>query len=103
MHGRRSPMGQDVQTLHDALAVVRRRWKLLLTCVILGVLVAIGLAALQTPKYTANADLLVLSRTQLSDTGRPIDPVQVATQADVVVSDAVASRVVSELGLDTST
>ena len=95
-------MEQDVQTLHDALAVVRRRWRLLLACVVLGVLVAVGLAALETPKYTASADLLVLTRTQLSDTGRPIDPVQVATQADVVVSDAVASRVVSELGLDTS-
>ncbi len=95
-------MEQDMRTPQELLAVVRRRWRLLLLVTLLGVIVAVGLSSLQAERYTAEADVLVQSGIQLNEPGRAMDPEQVATQAEIVVSDAVARRVIDDLGLDTN-
>jgi capsular exopolysaccharide synthesis family protein len=57
---------------------------------------------LQTPYYAAEAQVLIQNRAQLEEPGRAMDPEEVATQADVVTSDAVTRRVISDLDLSTN-
>jgi capsular exopolysaccharide synthesis family protein len=95
-------MEDDLRTLPDALSVIRRRWLTVVAFVLLGVLAGVALSLLQTPQYTATATLLVRSPASQSTGSRALDPEEVATQAEVVVSDEVASRVIKDLSLDTT-
>ena len=52
-------MDEDVTNLSDHLAILRRRWKLLVLGLLLGVAVALGLSSLQTPMYKAESTLLL--------------------------------------------
>ena len=95
-------MEEDLRTLPDALSVIRRRWLTVVTFVVLGVLAGVGLSLLQTPQYTASASLLVRSPVSQTTGSRPLDADEVATQAEIVVSDAVAARVIEDVGLGTT-
>ncbi len=95
-------MEDDLRTLPDALSVIRRRWATVLAFVVLGVLAGVALSLLQTPQYTASASVLVRSPVSQTAGSRALDPEEVATQAEVVVSDEVANRVIEEQGLDTT-
>jgi capsular exopolysaccharide synthesis family protein len=70
--------------------------------VVLGVLAGVGLALLQAPQYTATASVLVTSPVSQTAGSRALDPEEVATQADIIVSDEVTNRVIDEKGLDTT-
>lgn len=96
-------MEQDFTTLADHVAVVRRRWRTLAAFVLLGAVLGVALAFLQTPQYTASTTLLLQTSTMANGDPQSIDPEEVATQTDVVLSDPVASRVKQTLGLPKST
>jgi len=95
-------MEDDLRTLPDALSVIRRRWLTVLAFVVLGVLAGVGLSLLQAPQYTATASVLLRSPVSPTAGSRALDPEEVATQADIVVSDQVADRVIDAQGLDTT-
>src|SRR5215217_5989488 len=82
-------MEDDLRTLPDALSVIRRRWLTVLAFVLLGVLAGVGLSLLQAPQYTATASVLLRSPVSQTAGSRALDPEEVATQADIVVSDEV--------------
>jgi len=95
---------QDLTNLHDHAAVLRRRWVILLVFVLLGLATPIALSFLQTPLYTSETRLLLQNAAASpDDPATSIDPEEVATQAVVVVSDAVANRVRSALSLSEPT
>ncbi|QZY29800.1 tyrosine-protein kinase domain-containing protein [Nocardioides coralli] len=92
-------MEQDVTTLGDHLAIMRRRWRLPVVFLVLGVAAGVGLSALQDPLYRAESTLL-LEPDKVSTTAVVMDADEVATQARVVASAPVAQRVVERLDLD---
>lgn len=92
-------MEQDVTTLGDHLAILRRRWRIPVLFVVLGIAGGLGLSALQSPIYRAEATLL-LEPDKVSATAVVMDADEVATQARVVASAPVAERVVDALDLD---
>ncbi len=94
-------MEHDVTSLRDHVEIMKRRWRLLVAGLVLGVAAGLGLSAMQATEYSAEATLLLdPGRTPTSAT--VMDPDEVATQANVVASVAVAERVLDELGLDES-
>lgn len=94
-------MEHDVTSLGDHVQIMKRRWRLLAAGLLLGVVAGLGLSAMQDTEYTAEATLLLEpGRTPTSAT--VMDPDEVATQANVVGSVAVADRVIEELGIDQS-
>ena len=93
-------MEEDLRTLPDALSVIRRRWLTVLAFVVLGAVAGVGLSLLQTPQYTSSASVLVRSVASQTAGSRPLDPDEVATQAEVVRSDQVAQRVIDELRIE---
>jgi polysaccharide biosynthesis transport protein len=93
-------------SLHDYLAVLRRRkWIVLLAMVIVPA-VAIALSLTQTPKYEASAEVL-LSRQNLgallnnsNDQSLAGDPARLAqTQADLAQAPEVARRTIARAGI----
>lgn len=97
------PVGEHVDnellTVRDHLAVVRRRWVWPVLFMVLGGVTAYGLTWLQPRMFTAEASLL-LNPAQRSTSATVMEPDEVATQADVVMSTAVADRVIQDLGLN---
>jgi succinoglycan biosynthesis transport protein ExoP len=96
-------MEQDLTSLSAHVAVLRRRWRVIGVCVLLGLIAGIVLALTQQQLYTASSKLLLGLETSTSST-TPVgmDPEEVATQAEVVRSDAVARQVIEDVGLDDS-
>ncbi len=92
-------MDEDVTSLRDHLEIMKRRWRLLVAGLVLGVAAALGLSATQSTQYTAEATLL-LDPGKTTSTATVMDPDEVATQANVIASVAVAKRVVDSLALD---
>jgi capsular exopolysaccharide synthesis family protein len=92
-------MEEDVTTLSDHLAILRRRWKLLVIGVFVGVALALTLSYVETPMYTAESTLL-LEPDKTTTSPTVMDPDEVATQASVIGSVGVAQRVIAELKLD---
>ncbi len=95
-------MDSDVTNLAEHAAIVRRRWRILLAALIIGVAVGGLVSANQPTKYTAVARLL-LEPTHETSGSQIMSPEEVATQADVVSSSAVARLVIESQGLDTTT
>ncbi len=96
----------DGSSLHDYLAVLRRRKWLVLLAVVVVPAVAIALSLLQTPKYQASAEVL-LSRQNLgallnnvNDQSLAGDPARLAqTQADLAQAPEVARRTLALAGI----
>jgi polysaccharide biosynthesis transport protein len=95
-------MDEDVTNLSDHLAILRRRWKLLVVGLLLGVGLALALSYVETPMYTAESTLL-LEPDKATTSPTIMDPDEVATQASVIASVGVAQRVIDELKLDETT
>lgn len=94
-------MDRELATLQDHARVLGRRWRLITVFVVLGIAAALGLSYVQTPVYSANSTLLIEAN-DTSQTGGntpTIDSQAVATQAEIVLSDAVADRVLKQLHL----
>lgn len=92
-------MDRDVTSLSDHLAIMRRRWRSVALCTVLGIAAALALAALQEPVYRAEAVVLLVPE-RVTTGATLMDPDEVATQARVIASAPVARRVIRELGLD---
>ena len=96
-------MEQDLTSLSDHVAVVRRRWRVVVVCLILGIAAGVLLSLLQPRLYTSSSKLLLgLDASTNSTAPVGLDPEEIATQAEVVRSDAVARNVIDRLDLDVS-
>jgi polysaccharide biosynthesis transport protein len=91
----------DVIDVRDQVAVLRRRWAIVVVMTLLGLGAAATLSLTQTRMYLANTQLLVepLSSASTSN-GVVMTPEEVATQVEVITSLPVAATVVHDLGLD---
>ena len=97
-------MEQDLAGFRDHTAVLKRRWRVLALFVVLGVVAGVALSMAQARVYTSETKLLL--ENQIAASTGSVDgmqPEEVATQAEVVVSDVVANRVIDNLGLDETT
>ncbi len=92
-------MDQDVTNLSDHLEILRRRWRLLVAGLVLGVVAGVALSLTQSPLYSSQSTLL-LEPDKTTTSATVMDPDEVATQASVIASVGVANRVIKELGLD---
>ncbi|MEJ7801461.1 MAG: Wzz/FepE/Etk N-terminal domain-containing protein, partial [Ilumatobacter sp.] len=96
----------DEMTLRDYLAVVRRRWWLVLVAVALTAGISLAVSASQTPIYEAEAQMLVASRTNdtVFDRGDQLgagDATRaIETEIQVLEGEVVAERVRAELGVE---
>ncbi len=94
-------MEQDFVKLSDHAAVLRRRWKAVAFCIIIAVGISVALSLSRPSMYQAQSELLLQPDTPApTSTGKVMDPDEVATQADVVGSVEVATRVIAKLGLN---
>jgi hypothetical protein len=91
-------------TLRDYGGVVRRRKWIVIVSVLLAVLVAVTLTALQTPIYESSSEVLVQARGQDSLYGNQEEfwdrDRSIQTEIQVIEGEAVQLRVQENLGLD---
>ncbi|MFF7277777.1 Wzz/FepE/Etk N-terminal domain-containing protein [Streptomyces griseorubiginosus] len=90
---------------HDYVEAVRRRWRFVTVCVLLGLAVAAAATALLPRTYTATAQLFIATSDASSEDayqGGLFTQQRVKSYTRVVTSPAVLDGVISELGLKTS-
>jgi succinoglycan biosynthesis transport protein ExoP len=95
-------------TLTQFVQAVRRSWVAVVALTILGALVAVAVALLQTPTYVANAQLFVSVSDHITDgtdlsNGGTFAQSEVQSFRDVVTSPLVLEPVLAHLKLRTST
>src|SRR5438309_3390723 len=91
--------------LRDYLKVIRRRWRLIVTALLVVVALAAVLTFRTTPQYQSQARMFVSTPDQsASDAfqGGSFAIQRVSSYADLVNGQEIASRVVNQLGLSTS-
>ena len=101
------PAKHYVVTVRNVLAVLRKRWLWILTCALIGTLVAFLAGKALTPRYTAESQLyldprdLKLVDKELTPTGQDSNGYLtiVESQAQVITSSNVLGRVVEKLDL----
>lgn len=95
-------MDSDVINLRDQVGVVRRRWRVVVLCVLLGLGATFALSQNQDPTYSASAEVLI---TPSGDPGtrqaEVVSEEEIATQVEVITSEPVAARVRTDLGSST--
>lgn len=89
-------MSDDSIQLRDQVGVLRRRWRVVASTVLVAIGLGLLVSLLQTPVYVASTEVLLAAR---PDTA-PLTAEQVATEARAVVLNA--DEVIGELGLDES-
>jgi capsular exopolysaccharide synthesis family protein len=97
-------MERETVDLREALVAVRTRWWLPISGFVVGGLLAVGMASLATPEYTAHTQLFV-STTDSDNTadalqGSQFSQERVASYAQLLTGEVVAARVIDELDLD---
>ncbi len=93
----------DEMTLRDYAGVVDRRKWIVITAVLIATIVALVLSALQTPIYSASADILIQPRGQdgLFDIQvMALNDRAIQTEIQVIEGEAIRQRVQADLGLD---
>jgi capsular polysaccharide biosynthesis protein len=96
------PNASPANTTPVFSGVVRRRWRLLISCVVLGLLLAAGYDYQRPPRYVATASVLV-SPIDGGDSAQPQNgqrqrgPLNLATETQLVTSTAVAAAARSRL------
>jgi tyrosine-protein kinase len=97
-------VGDESINLRDQVAVLRRRWRIVVLCTVGGLLAAAGLAFLQSPQYRSSTRLEIspVSAAQTANNGVVMQPSEISTQMQVMLSTPVATRVVETLKLDVS-
>jgi succinoglycan biosynthesis transport protein ExoP len=99
----------DALNLNRWLAVVRRRWRILATVLVVGIALTLSYTLLQTPLYTGAAQvalnvrdeqLVRLTETPKSELQLDRDASLVDTQAEILRSPRLAAWVVDNLRLD---
>ena len=98
-------MGSDTINLRDQVAVLRRRWRLLLACSVVGLLVAFAASFTQPTQYrsTTSLEISPVTASQSASNGLIMQPAEIATQIQVLQSTPVAQRVIDTLELDVTT
>ncbi|MFF4627975.1 MULTISPECIES: polysaccharide biosynthesis tyrosine autokinase [Streptomyces] len=90
---------------HDYVEAVRRRWRFVTVCVLLGLAAAAAATVLLPRTYTATAQLFIATRDASSDDayqGGLFTQQRVKSYTRIVTSPAVLDGVISELDLKTS-
>jgi capsular exopolysaccharide synthesis family protein len=89
--------------LRDYLRILRRRWPIILTCLVIVVAVAGALTAQATKEYKSTAQLFISTSTSTSSSdiyqGSLASTQRVASYADLVTGAELAERVIERLGL----
>lgn len=88
--------------LRDYLRIVRRRWTLILVCVVVAVGVAAGVTFSMTPQYASSAKLFVSTTPSSSGEayqGSLFSAQRVMSYADLVNGQELSRRVIDETGL----
>ena len=89
--------------LRDYLRIVRRRWTLILLCLVVAVGVAAGVTYSMTPQYASSARLFVSTTPSSSGEayqGSLFSAQRVTSYADLVSGQELSRRVIEELDLD---
>ncbi|MEV6481524.1 Wzz/FepE/Etk N-terminal domain-containing protein [Streptomyces sp. NPDC051576] len=91
--------------LRDYISTLRRRWRFIVVCVLLGLAGAVGVTALMPRTYTANAQLFIATSDKDSAVayqGGLFAQQRVKSYTRIVTSTTVLGGVISDLGLHTS-
>ena len=90
--------------LRDYLRILRRRWPIIVACVVIVVGVAAGLTAHATKEYKSTAQLFISTSTSTSSSdvyqGSLASTQRVASYADLATGKELAERVIAATGLD---
>ena len=89
--------------LSDYLRILRRRWALILTCVLVAVAASAIVTMRMTPLYDSTARLFVTTpQTEGSDAyqGGLFSEQRVLSYADLITGEQIAQRVIDRLDLD---
>src|SRR4051794_20355157 len=90
--------------LREALVALRAGWWLPVVAMVVGASVALGVSLLQPPLYTTSTQLFVSRSDQASTSdayqSSLFSQERVASYAQLLGGDEVASRVIDRLGLD---
>lgn len=95
--------------LSDYVGILRRRWLVVVTMLVLGVLLALGATLAATPVYQAETQLFVSTPSTSESDGNALNAgeqfaqARVRSYADIVGSQSVTEPVIQRLGLDLST
>lgn len=97
-------MENNVIQLRDQAAVVRRRWRVVAISTVVGLLAALALSFTAHKIYRSSAILEIApdSGSGVSTNGLVMQPQEVSTQIQVLLSEPVAQRVIDDLKLTTS-
>jgi capsular exopolysaccharide synthesis family protein len=93
--------------LQDYLRVLRKRWRLILVCVLVAVAGAAAVTYVIKPSYSATAQLFVSTRNSAGDIagvyqGQLFSQAGVTSYADIIDSPSVLDPVIASLHLDTT-
>ena len=97
------PIDAAEMTLHDYAGVMMRRKWIVIASALITTLVAVAMSALQTPIYSAGAEVLVEPRGQgglFNENLEYVDYRAIDTEIKVMEGQAVRDRVRSDLGVD---
>lgn len=89
--------------LSDYLRIMRRRWKLIVSCLIAATAVAAAVTFQMTPQYASSARLFVSttpSNTGEAYTGSLFSAQRVTSYSDLATGQELSNRVIDSLGLD---
>ncbi|WP_394550949.1 polysaccharide biosynthesis tyrosine autokinase [Agromyces sp. MMS24-JH15] len=90
--------------LSDYLRVIRAHWVAIIVCTLVGGAVALAWAALQVPRYSANASGFVTAGSSenpaLASASDSLAKSRAKSYVDLAESRATAQRVIDQLGLD---
>ncbi|MFI7636654.1 Wzz/FepE/Etk N-terminal domain-containing protein [Nonomuraea sp. NPDC049400] len=90
--------------LDEHLSLLRRRWLLLLGCLVFGGTAGLALMRLTPPSYTATTQVLVMpvgaQEPANQVTSRQREPLNLDTEAQIAQSAVVATRAAKTLGVD---
>lgn len=97
--------GRVPMELRDYIRILRRRWKLIVGCVVLAVAAATALTMRATPEYTSTSRLFISTPSGASSDayqGGLFSQQRVASYADLVTGQDLAQRVIDKLHLNES-
>src|SRR4051812_39030100 len=105
--GRRAPRGRTIGVRvqpREVISALRRRWYYMVAGLALGFLVALVVSSSQTPRYVSSTQFFV-STTESSTTsdvfqGGQFSQQRVASYAQLLSGEKLASRVIRRLDLD---
>jgi capsular exopolysaccharide synthesis family protein len=89
--------------LHDYLRALRRRWLIIVSCVVLAVGAAALLVARETPTYRSTIQMFVSTPQTVEGAayqGSLFSQQRVVSYADLIVGERVSTAVIDALGLD---